>query len=98
MNTAIEKLLKELEKAVELHRKSADDLERRIKELREIAEEGNDVFLNIFVEKHKAERKKFKQHVYYSRLDEFEYDKWKKLHKETWINAAACAENEEEPN
>ena len=98
MNTVIEKLLKELERAVELHRKSADDLERRIKELREIAEEGNAIFLNAFVSKHKDERKKFNQHVFYGRLNDFEYDKWKKLYRESLIESGVCAENEIEPN
>lgn len=94
MNTIVEKMLDGLEKAAELHRKSADDLEMRIKEIRKIAEEGNYIILNAFVEKHKAERKKFRQHVYYSRLDGFENDKWKKLHNETTIYAAAGAEEE----
>lgn len=95
MNTIIKELLDGLEQVVKLHRESADDLERRIGEIKRIAEEGDYIILNAFVEKHRTDRLEYRRHMRHRHIDDFESDRLRRLYNETLIRAAACAEKDE---
>ena len=94
MNTTIKNLLDELEQVAETHRKSAEDLERRIAEIKKVAEERDYIFLNAIVEKQKHDRTEYRRYRNHCRVDEFEMYVWRRLYNETLIRAASSAEKE----
>ena len=96
MTTKIEDLTNELAKVAETYRKAAENLEKMVEEMRDCAEDGDPVILNVIVERRAKDRLAFKRHRYVKRIDSIEHIAWKKLSDETWIEAV-CRKGEE-PN